>query len=172
MGALLLRPRLVRSFAAAHPPAWFVDAAALEIMRGLFCTATGRCKATVEDVIDTLDRHDTLALAGGSDAIRALAAPRPELDLALRKLDELLDRLPRAEREQVTRAEDLDDLEALIENGLDPWSRATGIGAKNDREPAARLAVPDEHCGLGLVDAEEQLPLFHDRPRRGEADHA
>jgi len=111
---------MVRSFAAAHPPAWFVDAGALEVMRALFCTATSRSKATVEDLIEALERHGALAVVGGPNAIRALVAPRHQLDRALRELDELLDQLPPVERGQIVRAEDLDDLDELRSKSVEP----------------------------------------------------
>lgn len=155
MGALALRPRLVHAFAAAHPPAWFVDAGALGLMRALFCIATGNRKAAVDDLIETLDRHDALALAGGPDAVRSLVARRPELDAALLELDEILARLPPAERELIARAEDLDDLEEMIESGVELT--------------ASPAPAP---YSLERVSADEQLTLFHERPLSEEDDHA
>ncbi len=119
MGALLIRPRLIPAFARSHPPGWFSDDDALTIMRGIVCASTDR-KMTVDDLIGSLELHAALAAVSGPDAIKALVAPRPALDDALRELDALLERLPPAEQERVARDEDLDDLPDLIAVGLEP----------------------------------------------------
>lgn len=149
MGALLIRPRLIPAFARSHPPGWFSDDDALTIMRGIFCASTGR-RMTIDDLIVSLELHDALDIAGGPDAIRALAAPRPALDGALRELDALLERLPPAEQEQVARDEDLDDLDELIELVQEPTTSA-------------------EPSGVGTL---LQLELFAGGPPREEDDHA
>lgn len=172
MGALVLRPRRVLAFAATHPPAWFTSPA-LELMKALYCRS-GAHRSTAEDLIETLESHGTLTVMGGADAVRALVAPRPELDRALLELDALLSRLPGAEQEQIARAEDLDDLDALIESGVKPTARSTGTPdlIESGLDPAARSAVTDVACAVGRVDADEQLTLFQDRSMSEEDDHA
>lgn len=149
LGALLVRPRLIPAFAREHPPGWFIDDVNLTIMRGMFCASTGR-RMTVDDLINSLELHDALVDVGGLDAIRALAAPRPALDDALRELEALLERLPAREQEQVARDEELDDLDELIELAKEPTTNA---------EPSA----------VGMV---FQLELFAGGPPREESDHA
>ncbi len=145
LGALLIRPRFVPAFARAHPPGWFTDDDALTIMRGIFCASTGHGRMTVDDLIESLELHDVLAAVGGPDAIRALAAPRPALDDALRELDALLEQLPPAEQEQVARDEDLDDLPDLIAGGLEPT-----VAPQMTDEPPAPV--------------DEQMVLFEEGP--------
>lgn len=155
LGALLIRPRLIPAFARQHPPDWFVDDDALTIMRGMFCASTGR-RMTVDDLIESLELHDALAIVGGLEAIMALAAPRPALDDALRELDALLERLPPDEQEQVARDEDLDDLPDLMARGLEP-----AMVPQTIEVPAARV--------------DEQLALFAETaksPQGEEDDHA
>lgn len=146
LGALLVRPRVIRAFARSHPPDWFVDDGALAIMRGLFCASAGDRKMTVDDLIDSLERHDALAIVGGPDAIRSLAAPRPALDDALRELDGLLERLPAEEQEQVARDEDLDDLPDLIAGGVNS-------------------AVAPQMIDEPPVPVDDQLMLFEEGPQ-------
>lgn len=105
LGALLLDPTMIRSAARERPPTWFVGEGNLSVMRALYCVAAySPTSVDADRVIEALEAHGELELAGGPENVRALVLRRPALEAAQNWLQELRRRLVAIEDEPVLRA--------------------------------------------------------------------
>lgn len=102
MGALILEPAMIGVMAPLRPPAWFTDLGSLAVMRALFCLQR-LADLSVEEVIDALERHGALELAGGRAGVEALVQASPTLDAARRELDAARARMRPVQDEELVR---------------------------------------------------------------------
>lgn len=101
LGALILEPAMIGVMAPLRPPAWFTHESCLAVMRALYCISH-RLK-TLTDLIEALERHDALELAGGRDAVEALVQPGPNLDAGLAALAEARAQMRSVDDEEIVR---------------------------------------------------------------------
>ena len=73
-------------------------------MQALYCLAFPNTPLTVEDVVETLERHDALARVGGRAFVEALVAPGPGLDRARGELADRRRALPPVDEEPIVEA--------------------------------------------------------------------
>jgi hypothetical protein len=136
---------MIRVMIALRPPAWFTDLGSLAVMRALFCLQR-TADLSVEDVIDGLQRHGALELAGGRGGVEALVQASPHLDAARRELDAARARLGPVEDEELVRiARSLLAAEGALRPELRRSDRIIVCGSRScraRRHQRTRLIVP------------------------------